>query len=52
MEVAALTPATARFLLGLLDQQQLTVGAPDFEEAAASVIRARQELVAIAEAGR
>lgn len=42
-----MTPQTARFLLDLLNAQQLNVGAPDFEETAAKVIQARQELLAV-----
>jgi hypothetical protein len=47
MEVSA---DTARFLLGLLNQQQLSIGAPDFDEALANVLRARTELQAVIEA--
>lgn len=42
-----LSVSSARFLLHLLSQQNLQVGAPDFDEAVASVLRARQELQAI-----
>lgn len=45
MEVSA---DTARFLLELLDRQQLSVGAPDFEKTVALVVRAQQELRPIA----
>lgn len=40
-----MTVEVARFLLGLLDRQTLSVGAPDFEETAQLVIRARRELL-------
>lgn len=48
MPTTNLTPRTARFLLGVLDTLTLNVGAPDFDEAAASVIDARTELRTIA----
>ena len=38
---------TALFLLDLLSRQQLNVGAPDFEQAVAQVLRARSELQAL-----
>lgn len=38
---------TARFLLDLLNRQQLNVGAPDFDEAVAAIQRARAELLDI-----
>lgn len=42
-----ITVETARFLLWLVGQQQLTAGAPDFEEAVEKVLRAKLELQAI-----
>lgn len=39
-----ITQDTARFLLGLLEQQQVSIGAPDFDEAIATVMKARTEL--------
>lgn len=42
-----MTKDTARFLLGLLQAQQLQVGAPDFPQAVASVQKALEELNAI-----
>lgn len=38
---------TADFLLGLLNTQQLNVGAPDFDEVVGRVIQARAELSAV-----
>lgn len=45
--VTTVSRQTAQFLLTLLNQQKLEIGAPDFDEAVASVIRARSELRAI-----
>lgn len=42
-----MSPDSARFLLSLLDSQQLHVGAPDFEEVVARIIAARAELRAV-----
>ena len=42
-----MSPDTVRFLLELLSRQQVAVGAPDFEELVAQVIRARRELAAL-----
>lgn len=42
-----MTPETARFLLDLLNAQQLNVGAPDFAEVTELVLRARDELLAL-----
>lgn len=42
-----LSASSAAFLLDLVNAQQLTIGAPDFDEAVERVIRARQELKAI-----
>lgn len=39
--------SSAQFLLHLLNQQQLQIGAPDFDEAVARVMAARAELQAI-----
>lgn len=39
-----MSPETVTFLLGLLNQLTLGTGAPDFEETAMSVIKARREL--------
>lgn len=39
-----MTPETARFLLDLLNRQNLSVGAPDFIEVTHLVLRARAEL--------
>jgi len=44
-----ITQPTARFLLTVLDGLTLNVGAPDFDDAAASVMDARTELKAILE---
>ncbi len=43
-----LTPETQAFLLHLLNSQQLSVGADDFDEAVAAVQKARRELLALA----
>lgn len=40
-----MTTETLRFLLTLVDAQQLSIGAPDFEQTAAAVIKVRRELV-------
>jgi hypothetical protein len=40
-----MTPDTLTFLLRLLDQVTLAVGAPTFEAEAAACIRARRELL-------
>lgn len=40
------TRETAEFLLGLLKQQQLAVGAPDFEPVVRAVLKAITELQA------
>jgi hypothetical protein len=42
-----MTEETARFLLGLLQAQQLHVGAPDFSQAVDRVTEALAELTAI-----
>ncbi len=42
---------TLTFLLQLLEAQQISVSAPDFEEIAARVVRARRELVEAIESG-
>lgn len=39
-----MTRETVMFLLDLLGRQQLNVGAPDFDEAVAAVLRAKTEL--------
>jgi hypothetical protein len=44
-----LSRPTAEFLLGMLNTQQLNVGAPDFDQVVALVIAARAELTAIIE---
>jgi hypothetical protein len=46
MPGVTLTPATLRLLLGLLEQVTLTVGAPGFDEVAATCMAARAQLVA------
>lgn len=43
-----MSPDTVTFLLGLLNQLTLGTGAPDFEETAMAVIKARRELSALA----
>lgn len=40
-----MTTETLTFLLALLDAQQLSAGAPDFEAVAARVVAARRELI-------
>lgn len=40
-----MTTETLTFLLALLDTQQLSVGAPEFEKVAAQVVAARRELI-------
>lgn len=42
-----MSPDTLTFLLGLLDRITLSAGAPDFEEQAHAVIKARRELSAL-----
>lgn len=42
-----MTQQTARFLLTLLNNQQLNAGAEDFEQVAAQVLSARRELQTI-----
>lgn len=39
-----MSPETVTFLLGLLNQITLNAGAPEFEENALAVIKARREL--------
>lgn len=45
-----MTRETLAFLLNLLDAQQISVGAPDFEEAVTRVVQARRELIVALEA--
>lgn len=40
-----MTPETAKFLLDLVSAQTLAVGAPDFDQAVASIVQARAELL-------
>lgn len=47
MRHADVSKKTAQFLLELVNAQTLTIGAPDFDEAVASVLHARAELQAI-----
>lgn len=43
-----MTPDVARFLLDLLSAQQLSVGAPDFEQTAAFCAQAKADLAQLA----
>jgi hypothetical protein len=47
MEVAfrQISEETAKFLLGLVNGLTLQVGAPDFDEALAKLLKAREELM-------
>lgn len=45
-----MTQDTIDFLLLLINQQMLPVGAPDFEELVEKVVRAKAELSALSEA--
>lgn len=42
-----MTKSTAEFLLGLLNKQTISVGAPDFDDAVNAVLAARAELLAV-----